>query len=131
MIYFVKDIFPSFSFESQCALAIDSIGYVGTDGGPSLLYTLLRKKTYVFDTFKRSKHLTIHKNYKAKFNFYVDYKFITYNGRKFTLSDKLINFMINRNIEDFEIEDINYSELENRMENIFFNKTSNHTRYKK
>ena len=51
-----------------------------------------------------------------------------YNNRKFTLSDKLINFMINHKIKDFEIKDINYSELKNRMDNIFFNKANNHTR---
>jgi hypothetical protein len=119
MIFFAKDLYPKFSFEDQCNLALNSLGYIGSDGGPSALYLLLKKKTFVFDSFKRRREIAIHKNYKLNYNFFVLYKKIIYNNKKFFLSDRVLNFLIERRVSDFKIEDVKYLEIEKEIE-IFF-----------
>ena len=119
-IFFANELFPKFTFEDQCNLALNSSGYIGTDGGPLTLYILLGKKSLVFDTFKRGadqKNIAI--RFQQNFKYTLLYKTITFQSKNFILSEDIIN-LVNKDRIDFQINDTKYHDIENEVNNIFF-----------
>jgi len=120
MIFFANDIYPNFSLKNQCVLAINSLGYIGTDGGPSTLYMLLRKKTFVFDTFKSKTLFLLHQKFMKNYNFHMSFKKILYKEKSLIYSERLINFFEKKKIQNYLIKESSYLDLKKKIDCFFF-----------
>lgn len=88
-ILFLNDFFKYPNFINQCHLAINSMGYLGSDSGPQVLYCLLNKKTVSID------------GYLEKPGYYRLYEFYTKNFKYRFIPNKI---KIDNKIHELDLE---------------------------